>query len=137
MTRTNRLTNGRVAVNYLCLIYQDEAKLRALSAEEYEALIAETLDYRDELQRGGHLVASNALELTDAAMSIRVRGQTAYITDGPFVETKEQLGGYLLIEARDLNEAIRVATRFPPARLGGIEVRPVKVHMRPTVASTA
>jgi len=117
-------------VHYVCLVYQDEAKLRSLSAAEYDALIAETLDYRDEIERGGHLVASNALELTEAAMSIRVRGNTAYITDGPFVETKEQLGGYLLIEARDLNEAIRVATRFPPARLGGVEVRPVKVHAR-------
>ncbi len=117
-------------MHYVCLVYQDEAKLRSLSAAEYDALIAETLDYRDEIERGGHLVASNALELTEAAMSIRVRGNTAYITDGPFVETKEQLGGYLLIEARDLNEAIRVATRFPPARLGGVEVRPVKVHAR-------
>ncbi|HMM42532.1 MAG TPA: YciI family protein [Thermomicrobiales bacterium] len=122
-------------MQYLCLIYQDEAKLRALSAGEYDALIAETLDYRDELQRGGHLVASNALELTDAAMSIRVRGNMAYLTDGPFVETKEQLGGYLLIEARDFNEAIRVATRFPPARLGGIEVRPVRVHAHPESAT--
>lgn len=123
-------------MHYVCLVYQDEEKLRSLSTAEYEALIAETKDYRDEIRHGGHLVASNALELTEAAMSIRVRGNTAYITDGPFVETKEQLGGYLLIEARDLNEAIRVATRFPPARLGGIEVRPVKVHARPVESPT-
>ena len=118
-------------MRYLCLIYQDESMLRSMPAEEYEALIAETLEYRDELVRGGQLVSSSALELAESAMSIRVRGNTAYLTDGPFVETKEQVGGDLLIEARDLNEAIRVATRFPPARLGGIEVRPVKEHARP------
>lgn len=122
-------------MHYLCLIYQDEATLRAMSADEYDALVAETLEFRDELKRGGQLVASNALELTDAAMSIRVRGNMAYLTDGPFVETKEQLGGYLLIEARDFNEAIRVATRFPPARLGGIEVRPVRVTALPESAT--
>lgn len=118
-------------MRYLCLIYQDESKLAALSVPEYDALIAETLDYRDELRRAGHLVVSHALELAGAATTIRVRGQTASITDGPYAETREQIGGYLLIEARDLNEAIRVATRFPPARLGGIEVRPVKDHTLP------
>lgn len=122
-------------MQYLCLAYQDERQLAALSESEYDALVAETLDYRDELRRGGQLVAADAVELASAAMSIRIRGQMAYITDGPFVETKAQLGGYLLIEARDLNEAIRVATRFPLARLGGVEVRPVREHTRHALAA--
>lgn len=113
-------------MKYLCLVYQDEKALGALSGSEYDALVAEVLAYNEEMRQSGHYVASNALELIESATSLRVRDGKVSITDGPFVETKEQLGGYYLIEARDLNDAIRVASKFPPARLGGIEVRPVK-----------
>ncbi len=112
-------------MKYLCLVYHDEKQLDALTPSEYDALIDETLAYGEEIRQSGHYVTSNALEFVETATSIRVRGEKIAITDGPFVETKEQLGGYILIEARDLNEAIRVAARMPPARMGGIEVRPV------------
>lgn len=113
-------------MKYLCLIYHDEKKLNALSTSEYETLVDETLAYNEEIRRSGHYSTSNALEFVQAATSIRVREDRMSITDGPFVETKEQLGGYILIEARDLNEAIRIASKMPPARIGGIEIRPVK-----------
>ncbi len=113
-------------LKYLCLVYQDEQQMNALSRSDYNTLVAETLAYDEELRQSGHYVTSNALECVEAATSVRVRGARMAITDGPFVETREQLGGYLLIEARDLNEAIRVASKMPPAQMGGIEVRPVK-----------
>jgi hypothetical protein len=112
-------------LKYLCLIYQDEQILKSMPPSEYDALVAETLDYDEELRQRGHYLYSNALEYVETATSIRVRGEKLSITDGPFVETKEQLGGYILIEARDLNEAIRVAAKMPPARIGGVEVRPI------------
>ena len=112
-------------MKYLCLIYHDEKQLGSMTPSEYDALITETLAYDDEIRQSGHYVCSHALEYVETATSIRVRGDKIAITDGPFVETNEQLGGYILIEARDLNEAIRVAARMPPAQIGGIEVRPV------------
>ena len=113
-------------MKYLCLIYHDEATLKELTECEDEALAAETYTFRDEMRESGHFLSANALESIETAASLRSRGSSFLVTDGPYVETKEQLGGYILIEARDLNEAIRVASRFPPARLGGIEVRPVR-----------
>jgi hypothetical protein len=112
-------------LKYLCLIYHDEKKLDSMTPSEYDALMSETLAYDEEIQQSGHYLCSQALEFVASATSIRVRGDKIAITDGPFVETKEQLGGYILIEARDLNEAIRIASRIPPARIGGIEVRPI------------
>jgi hypothetical protein len=113
-------------MKYLCLVYQDERKLAAMASSDYDALVNEVRAYIEETTLSGHHLASNALELVESATSIRVRDDRLSITDGPFVETKEQLGGYLLIEARDLNEAIRLAARMPSARFGGIEIRPVK-----------
>lgn len=126
-------------LKYLCLVYQDEQILKSMPSSEYDALVAETLAYDEEIRQRGHYVYAGALEYVESATSIRVHGDKIAITDGPFVETKEQLGGYILIEARDLNEAIRVAGRMPPARAGGIEVRPVMELTRRCdgVASTA
>ena len=112
-------------MKYLCLIYHDEKKLDSMTTGEYDALMSETLAYDEEIRQSGHYLCSQALQFVASATSIRVRGDKIAVTDGPFVETKEQLGGYILIEARDLNEAIRVASRMPPARVGGIEVRPI------------
>lgn len=112
-------------MKYLCLIYQDERLLERMSQGSRDALMAETLAYDEELRGSGHLIASNTLECGQPAISLRVRGNTLAIVDGPFIDATEQLDGYILIEARDLNEAIRVAARMPPARTGGIEVRPV------------
>ena len=113
-------------MKYLCLVYHEELKIDALPETEYAAIVGEVLDYREELRRSGHYIASSPLQPVQSATTIRVRNGKLSITDGPFAETKEQLGGFYLIEATDLNDAIRLASRMPPARLGSIEVRPLK-----------
>ena len=113
-------------MKYLCLVYHEETKVDALSESEYDAIVSEVLDYREELRKSGHYIASSPLQPVQTATTIRVRNGKVSVTDGPFAETKEQLGGFYLIEARDLNDAIRVASKMPPARLGCIEVRPLK-----------
>ncbi len=113
-------------MKYLCLVYHDEKQLDALPRSEYDALVAATLAYDEEIRTSGHFIASNILDYAQTATTIRVRGGKVSVTDGPFAETREQLGGYILIEARDLNAAIRVASKMPPARMGCIEVRPIK-----------
>ncbi|MEA2584782.1 MAG: hypothetical protein QOF33_2867 [Thermomicrobiales bacterium] len=113
-------------MQYLCLVYQEEAKVDALPEKEYDAIVDEVLDYREELRQSGHYILSSPLQSVQSATTIRVRNGKLAITDGPFAETREQLGGFYLIEARDLNDAIRVASKMPPARLGCIEVRPLK-----------
>jgi hypothetical protein len=110
-------------VQYLCLIYTDAEKLSQLTPGEYASVMEEVLAYRDELKASGHYIASSPLEPPNLGTTLRVRGGMMAITDGPFTETKEQVGGFYLIEASDLNDAIRVASRMPPARLGAIEVR--------------
>ena len=115
-------------MKYLCLVYHEEKIIDALPASEYNALVGETIAYRDELRQSGHYITSDALEFVQAAATIRVRDGKVSITDGPFAETKEQLGGFYLIEASDLNDAIRVASKMPPARRGSIEVRPIREH---------
>ena len=113
-------------MKYLCLVYQEEAAIEALPEREYDALVDETLAYREELRERGHYIASAPLQSVHAATTVRVRQGKLTVTDGPFAESKEQLGGFYLIEARDLNDAIRVAARMPPARLGCVEVRPLR-----------
>jgi hypothetical protein len=113
-------------MRYLCLMYYDERKHAALTREEAEALQRDAREYVEELRRGSHYIASDALQSVRTATTLRIGGGGYTTTDGPFAETKEQLGGFILIEARDLNEAIRLAAKMPPGRLGCIEVRPVK-----------
>lgn len=113
-------------MTYLCLVYHEEAAIDALPADEHDAIVAATLAYREELRRGDHYITSSPLQPVRAAMTVRVRGGAVSVTDGPFAETREQLGGFYLIEARDLNEAIRLASHMPPARVGSIEVRPLR-----------
>ena len=115
-------------MRYLCLVYYDEKKLEGLSRDEYNRLVEEALSYREILRKTGHYVASDALEPVQTAVTLRTRSGQLSTMDGPFAETKEQLGGFLLIEARDLNDAIRVASKLPPMRLGCVEVRPVREH---------
>ena len=122
-------------MRYLCLVYYDEKKLDALSKREYDLLVDEVVSYREALRNSGHYIASDALEPVDTAVTLRVRNGQLSTIDGPFAETKEQLGGFLLIEARDLNEAIRVAAKLPPMRLGCVEVRPVGEHIDRAQAS--
>ena len=113
-------------MKYLCLVYDDEAKLNALSRSEWGALRDETLAYVDGMRKSGHLVSTHALQSARTAATLRIRNGQLSVTDGPFAETKEQLGGFFLIDARDLNEAIQVASQWPSARIGNIEVRPVE-----------
>ena len=112
-------------MKFLFMIYHDERVLEALPRQEMQALVDSALDYDEAIRRTGHYIVSNALQRAHTARTLRVRDGKVLVTDGPFAETREQLGGFFLIEARDLDEACEVASRFPPARLGTIEVRPV------------
>jgi len=106
-------------MKYLCLVYLEEQKLRAVADRECMAC-------GDDLRASGRLLAAEALRPVETATTVRVRNGKATITDGPFAETKEQLAGFYLIDAKDLDQAIEVAARIPPAREGSIEVRPVR-----------
>jgi len=118
-----------IAMKYLCLAYEEEKRLNDLSRGEWDALRGETLAYVEILRKSGHLLITNALQSARTAATVRVRSGTVSVIDGPYAETKEQLGGFFLIEARDLNEAIDVASRWPSARLGSIEVRPIEEEL--------
>ena len=117
-------------MKYLCLAYEEEKKLNALSKSEWGALRDETLAYVEELRKNGCLIAAEPLQSVRTAVTVRVRDGKVARTDGPFAETKEQLGGFFLIDARDLKKAIEVASRWPSARLGSIEVRPLEPKLR-------
>lgn len=112
-------------MKYICLIYFDEKKLEAMSKSELDAFMEECLVCDVQLKKSGHAIACQVLEPIQSATTVRVRKGRVSIMDGPFAETKEQLGGFVLINARDLNEAIQVASKIPPARLGSVEVRPI------------
>jgi hypothetical protein len=113
-------------MKFMFAIYHNEKELEALPQKELQALVDGALDYMDELRRSGHFIVSNALQRTRTARTVRVQGGKVFTTDGPFAETKEQLGGFFLIEAKDMDEACGLAARFPPARVGIVEVRPVQ-----------
>jgi hypothetical protein len=115
-------------MKYLCLVYYAEKKLDALSESDEHALLDEVLAYGEALRHSGHYIASDGFQPVRAAMTVRVRNGQVSTSDGPVAETKEQLGGFMLIEARDLNDAIRVASKIPPGRLGCVEVRPVREY---------
>lgn len=116
-------------MKYLCFCCDDEAEFEAMSESERESLIDETFEYADSLRESGHLLEGLPLESVTNAVTLRVRNGKLSSTDGPFAETKEQIGGFLLLEARDFNEALRIASKWPPARFGSIEVRPVAEEM--------
>lgn len=112
-------------MKYLCLIFLDEQKLEVMSKSEAEALDDETFAYDEALRQSGHLLVAQALQSAQAATTLRVRNGKFSITDGPFAETNEQLGGFILIEATDLNAAIQMVSKSPLAPFGSIEVRPI------------
>ncbi len=117
-------------MQYVCLIYFDPQQVFDQSAES-NAVLAAVGQYNDDLKASGHYVTSQALTLPNEAMTVRVRAGKMSATDGPFMETREMLAGFILIEARDLNEAVQIAARDPFARLGAIEVRPVVDYSKP------
>ena len=117
-------------MQFLCLAYEEEDMLNALSETAWEALKRETVAYVDDLEARGHLVVTRALESVTTARTVRVRRDALLVTDGPFAETKETLGGIFLIEARDIDEAVQIAARWPSARFGSIEVRPTLAALR-------
>jgi hypothetical protein len=116
---------GANAMRYVCLVYFEESVLRSLDADAKRALDRDSMAYDAELQERGHLVVAHALQSVTAAMSVRLRDSRMSATDGPFMETKEALGGFILIDARDLNDAVQIASRIPLAKLGTVEVRPI------------
>lgn len=115
-------------MKYLCLVYLDENRLDELPDEDCVA-------YDAAIRDSGHCIASEALQSVQTATTVRVRNGHTAVTDGPFAETKEQLAGFYLIEAADLNEAIQIAAKIPPAQVGSIEVRPIR-PIRETVAQS-
>ena len=114
-------------MKYLCLVYLDEKRLDELPDED-------CVEFDSGIRRSGHCLASEALQSVQTATTVRMRNGKLSVTDGPFAETKEQLAGFYMIEARDLNEAIQIASKIPPARVGSVEVRPIR-PIRETVAA--
>ncbi len=110
-------------MKYMCLVYGEEHMLwsHADAPKDHECFA-----YADALTKSGHLIDGRPLELVETARTVRVRNGKMSVTDGPFAETKEQLAGFYLVEAKDMDEAIEIAAKIPPARVGSIEVRPVR-----------
>jgi hypothetical protein len=113
-------------MKFMCLAYEEEATLNALSRAEWNALRDETIAYVDSLRANGKLVLTNALQSVRTAATVRVRGGAKLVTDGPYAETKEMIGGFFLVEVEDREEALALAAAWPSARLGTIEVRPIE-----------
>ena len=109
-------------MKYLCLVYSEEENLQTMTDDE-------CMEYDAAIRKSGYCLASEALQPVQTATSVRVRSGKVTITDGPFAETKEQLAGFYLIEAKDLDRAIEIASKIPPARVGTIEVRPIRELM--------
>ena len=113
-------------MRYLCLIYHDEKQLAALPEAEMSALNARHLAFNEEILASGHFIEAEALQPAASTTCVRVRNGKVGLTDGPYMETKEMVAGFYLIDARDLNEAISVASKLPSAPLGTVEIRPCR-----------
>ena len=113
-------------MKYLCLVFYDENIINNMTSSEWQSLNHECVACGEGLRESGKMIGGNALHPSSTATSLRIRDGKPLITDGPFAETKEQLAGYYMLEARDLNEAIQLASKIPPARFGTIEIRPIR-----------
>jgi hypothetical protein len=120
-----RLYNGRNTMQYILLIYLNEAEAAKRSAEEHAKNFNDYMSFSKSIRESGHFKGGEPLEPVSTATTVRVKGDKIIRTDGPFAETREQLGGFYMIEAKDLDEAVSIAARIPDARGGSIEVRPV------------
>jgi hypothetical protein len=118
-------------MQYLLLIYGNEESFGKMTKAEQEGVLKEYGDFTKSIAQSGHYRGGNELAAISTATTVRVRDKKRLVTDGPFAETKEQLGGYYLIEAKDLDDALAVAARIPSARWGSIEVRPIVPHDMP------
>jgi hypothetical protein len=112
-------------MRFLCLVYQEEKKLAALSQRQMDSLVGACIGWVEELEKDGHHILSAGLQSVRSAATVRVRNGKLSTTDGPFAETKEFLGGFTLINAKDFDEALQLAAKFPTARIGSMEVRPL------------
>jgi hypothetical protein len=115
-------------MQYLLMIYRNEAELKGMTAADGKKMTAEYGVFTQSIIQSGHFKAGDGLQPTSTATTVRVRDGKTLTTDGPFAETREQLGGYYLVEAKDLNAALEIAARIPGAKTGSIEVRPVMVY---------
>lgn len=113
-------------MKYICLVYQEEDCLSALPADDRANWTADVRGYIEALQESGNFIDASPLQSPHSATTLRLRQGQVLISDGPYTETREQLGGYYLIEANDLNDAIRIASKMPQMRTGTIEVRPLR-----------
>ena len=113
-------------MKYLILCCHEEQTYDAMSKSQQAAIMDDTMAYCDKLRKSGHLIDAVPLASVETAMTVRVRNGKSSVTDGPFTETKEQIGGFFLIDARDMNEALQIASQFPSAQFGSLEVRPVR-----------
>ena len=113
-------------MKYICLGYFDEKKWEAMSESEQTAVLDECFAYDDVLRKNGHFVGGEALQSARNAATLRLKNGKVSVTDGPFAETKEQLGGILILEATDLNHAIRLLSKHPGLKIGPFEIRPVE-----------
>lgn len=116
-------------MKYLCLVYYDEKNMQEMSQQKWDNLNQECIECVEALNQSGHFLDGAPLLSTETATTLRMRDNKPLITDGPFAETKEQLAGFYMLEARDMNEAIRLAEKIPPARYGCVEIRPVRELM--------
>ncbi|WP_036945723.1 YciI family protein [Pseudanabaena sp. PCC 6802] len=112
-------------MKFICLGYMEESKWDEMPESDRSAIITECLAYDDELRRGRHFIGGEALQSVRNAATLQYRHGNVAVTDGPYAETKEQLGGFLILEARDLNHAIQLMSRHPGVRYGSFEIRPV------------
>jgi hypothetical protein len=113
-------------MKFMFMIYHDEKVLDAMPETEMQSLVDSAIEYAEEIRRSGHYIVSNALQRVPTARTVRVSAGKVSTVAGPFAETREQLGGFFLIEAKDMDEACAVAARFPPARVAVVEIRPVQ-----------
>jgi hypothetical protein len=111
-------------MKFVCLGYADLKKMKEYSEQELSALMEACFAYDDELRRGGHFLGGEALQMPDQAATVRMHDGNVVVTDGPYAETKEQLGGILLLEARDLNHAVELMSKHPGVKFGPFEIRP-------------
>ncbi len=126
--------NERYAMKFICLGFMDEAYWDGMSEQERKTFIEQYFAYDDELRRGGHFLGGEALQTSRNAATVRFRNGQVVVTDGPYAETKEQLGGILFLDARDRNHAIQLMSKHPGVRAGPFEIRPANEAINTLIA---